>query len=98
MPSPRQLARNHPRLTVALVAGVLIAIALPSAWNPVTRILTGWNVAVWSYLVLMWGMMVTASHARVKRIAEQEDANAASIVTVLSFAAILSIVAIVLEL
>jgi uncharacterized membrane protein len=85
-------------LAIAIAAGLGIGFSLPSAWSLITRILAGWNFAVWSYLLLMGWLMLRASHARVRRIAEQEDETAAVVLVMLSVAAILSLVAITVEL
>ncbi|MGC2458253.1 MAG: DUF1345 domain-containing protein [Gallionellaceae bacterium] len=93
-----QVVRTRPRLTIAIVTGIVVGLMLPLQWRPVTRALTGWNVAVWSYLCLMGWLMMRANHARVRRIAEQEEKNAAVILAVMSVAAIASLVAIIMEL
>jgi uncharacterized membrane protein len=96
--SVRRFINNRPRLTTASIAGVSIAILLPESWPVLTRLLTGWNIAVWSYLILMAWLMLRASHARVRKIALQEDENAALILAVMSIGAILSLAAISIEL
>ncbi len=93
-----QVVRTRPRLIIAIVTGIVVGLMLPLQWRPVTRALTGWNVAVWSYLCLMGWLMMRANHARVRRIAEQEEKNAAVILAVMSVAAIASLVAIIMEL
>ncbi|MGO8753641.1 MAG: DUF1345 domain-containing protein [Gallionellaceae bacterium] len=93
-----QVVRTRPRLTIAIVTGIIVGLMLPLQWRPVTRALTGWNVAVWSYLCLMGWLMMRANHARVRRIAEQEEKNAAVVLAVMSVAAIASLVAIIMEL
>lgn len=100
MPSHRihRLIRHRPRLFIASGIGIAIALLLPSEWPLITRTLTGWNIAVWSYLLLMSWLMLRASHARVRKIAEQEDESAALILVVLSAGAVLSLVAITVEL
>jgi uncharacterized membrane protein len=94
----RRLIARRPRLLIAAVTGVGIAVSLPETWPLLTRLLTGWNIAVWSYLILMGWLMLRASHARVRRIAEQEDENAALILTVMLIGAVLSVAAITIEL
>jgi len=96
--SVRRLVNNRPRLMIASIAGVGIALLLPQGWPVLTRLLTGWNIAVWSYLLLMAWLMLRASHARVRKIALQEDENAAVILAVMSIGAILSLAAISIEL
>lgn len=94
----RQLFHSHPRLVFAVVAGLVVGAAVPSAWRPVTRVLAGWNVIVWLYLAQMAWLMATATRTRVREIAEREDNNAVVVLAILSIAAAFSLVAIVLEL
>lgn len=94
----RRLINGRPRLTLASVAGIGITIALPESWPILTRLLTGWNIAVWSYLILMGWLMLRASHARVRKIAVQADESASVILAVMSIGAILSLAAIFIEL
>jgi uncharacterized membrane protein len=93
-----QIVRARPRLIISIIAGIGIGLVIPSQWNPVGRILIGWNVTVWSYLSLMGWLMMRASHAKVRMIAEQEDKSAVVILAIMSVAAIVSLAAIVLEL
>jgi uncharacterized membrane protein len=90
---------SHLRLIISmlLIAGIVIALT-PSSWEIVTRILAGWNVAVWAHLLQMTWLMLSADRGRVKAIAEREDNNAVVVLTLLSIAAALSLAAIVLEL
>jgi uncharacterized membrane protein len=93
-----KIVRAHPRLIAAIVAGIIVGLALPAQYELVLRILIGWTVTVWCYLGSMGWLMMRASHARVRRIAEQEDQSAVVILAIMSIAAILSMAAIVLEL
>jgi uncharacterized membrane protein len=92
------IVRARPRLVIAVVAGIVVGLATPSLWNPVTRALIGWNVTVWSYLCLMGWLMMRANHVRVRTIAEQEDKSSVVILAIMSVAAMVSIAAIVFEL
>jgi uncharacterized membrane protein len=94
----RKVIRTRPRLTGAIVAGIVVGLILPWQWNPVMRALVGWNVTVWFYLCLMGWLMMRASHVRVRNIAEQEDESAVAILVIMSIAALVSFAAIVLEL
>jgi uncharacterized membrane protein len=96
--SVRRFINNRPRLTTASIAGIGIAVSLPDSWPVLTRLLTGWNIAVWSYLILMGWLMLRASHARVRKVALQEDENAALILAVMSIGAVLSLAAMSIEL
>jgi uncharacterized membrane protein len=98
MHTVHQIIRTRPRLTIAIVSGTVIGLALPPQWDIVTRALIGWNITVWSYLVLMAWLMTRASHTKVRMIAEQEDKSAVVILAIMSAAALVSLAAIVLEL
>ena len=98
MLTAHHIVRTRPRLVIAIVAGIVIGLVIPLQWNPVTRVLIGWNITVWSYLCLMGWLMMRASHDRVRVIAEQEDKGSVAILAIMSVAAIMSLAAIVLEL
>lgn len=92
------IARNQPRLTIAVILGVAATLLLPASWQLLTRALIGWNIAVWSYLGAMAWLMMRASHVRVRTIAEQQDKSAAIVLAIMSVAAVISLSAIILEL
>jgi uncharacterized membrane protein len=90
--------RHRPRLTIAISVGISVALTLPSAWPLITRSLAAWNVTVWFYLILMTWLMMRASHARVRKIAQQEDKSGFVVLLIMSIAAVASFAAIILEL
>jgi len=90
--------RNRPRLVLTFATGIAIAWLLPPDWGMVERALVGWNVAVWSYLCVMGWLMTHASHARVRKIADQEAEGAVAVLAIMSIAAVISLVAIIFEL
>jgi uncharacterized membrane protein len=94
----RQTVRARPRLFIAILAGAAAGFTLPPQWPPVTRLLAGWNVTVWLYLLLVGWLMVRSTHVRVRRIAEREDRGAVIILAIMSIAAVVSFAAIILEL
>lgn len=94
----RHLIHSHPRLLVAAAIGIAVGVLVPADWRLMTRILTGWNVAVWLYLLQMAWLFRTATRERVREIAEQEDGSAVMVLTLLSITATLSLIAIVVEL
>lgn len=99
MSKTRPLPHSHMRLLLSIaVVGILAGIATPSYWQPITRILAGWNIAVWANLLQMGWRMMRASQARIKIVAEQQDDNAVVVMATLSIAASLSLVAIIFEL
>ncbi|MGS0891764.1 DUF1345 domain-containing protein [Burkholderia stagnalis] len=93
-----QVLRNRPRMAVAFVAGVLCALLLPFRLHPTARVLVGWDCAVWLYLALMWGYMITAHHDQVREFAIREDESATTVLTVVCLATVASVAAIAIEL
>ena len=91
------LARTHPRLTAAATLGIAVGILAP-ADSIISKILFGWNAGVWTYLVLMFWLVVRAKAPDVKRIAEVEDENAGLVLFVVCVAAIASLATIAFEL
>lgn len=81
-----------------LFTAALIASLLPHSLSLTSRILVGWNVAAWAYLILLGWLMAFASPERVRKIAEQESEGAITMLAIMSMAAALSIAAIVIEL
>lgn len=94
----RKLIVSRPRLSVALAGGIAVALLLPSHLGTVSRVLIGWNITVWSYLVLVGWLMSKTNHKQVRAIAQQEDHAALAVLAIMSTAAVASIAAIVVEL
>lgn len=92
------LLHSHPRLMGALLAGVIAGFVAPGSWNTVVRMLAGWNVAVWSYLLLICWLIARSDEKHMHRLAKQEDTNAVFVLVVMSLGAVLSLAAIVVEL
>lgn len=88
----------HPRLYLAIFLGICVALLMPSHFRLISKILIGWNTAVWTYLVLMAWLMLRANHEKVIKIANQEDKRGLVILVMLSIAAVASLATIVLEL
>ena len=93
-----QFVRTRPRLAAAILIGAAIGVAIPGPTRMITRALIGWTVAVWVYLCFVAWLMVRAKHARVRKIAEQEDKSAVAVLAIMSIAAVASLAAIVMEL
>ena len=89
---------SRPRMFSALAIGLLASMALPAPNGLVTKALVGWNVGVWTFLVLITTFMLRADHGKLKRIAAAHAEGAAAILTVVVLAALSSLVAIVMEL
>ncbi|MES2716215.1 MAG: DUF1345 domain-containing protein [Pseudomonadota bacterium] len=93
-----QHLRAHVRLATALAVGTLVALLLPADWGAVQRALTGWNVAVWLYLLLAGWMMRHAGHGHLRRVADQQADSAGTVLALVILASIVSLVGTVLEL
>jgi uncharacterized membrane protein len=91
------LTHTHPRLSAAATLGVAAGILAP-ADSIISKILIGWNVGVWTYLLLMFWLTVRSKATDVKRIAEIEDENAGLVLFVVCIAAIASLATIAFEL
>jgi uncharacterized membrane protein len=89
---------SRPRLSLAIGAGVVAGFLLPATLGAVARVLIGWNITVWCYLVLVGWLMTRVNHDQVRAIAQQEDRTALAVLAIMSTAAVASIAAIVLEL
>lgn len=93
-----RLTHHHRRLTIAMVLGLVIALLLPMPMTGITRVLAGWNVMVWCYLCLMGWLIARTGHSGVRSIAEDEVQSGASVLAIMSIAAVVSLAAIFLEL
>ncbi|NER62649.1 DUF1345 domain-containing protein [Pseudomonas sp. MAFF212427] len=92
-----KLAHTHPRLSVAAVLGCLGGFFVP-ADDLVQHILAGWNIGVWTYLVLVFWLTLGAVPAHVRKVACIEDENAGLVLFTVSIAAIASLAAVTLQL
>lgn len=90
-----RFAHRRPHLAIAIAIGIGAAFVLPAQWKIIMRALTAWNIGVWTYLLSITWVMMRANHAKVRRMAEQEDSSAVAVLAMLSIAAIISIAAIV---
>ncbi len=90
--------RSRPHLLVAVVIGIGVGLLLPQHWDPVRRALLAWNGTAWSFLASMAWVMLRSDHHTVKQIAARQDENAGLILLLFTFASVLSITAIVVEL
>ena len=90
--------RARPRLAAALVVGVAAGLLLPGSTRTVTRVLVGWNVGVWTYLLLEAMLMARADHADLRRIARASAEGAHTVLAAVVCASLASLSAIVLEL
>jgi uncharacterized membrane protein len=90
--------RSRPRLVGSLLAGCVVAALLPGDLRWITRVLIGWNLTVWLYLLLIGAMMLRADHDRLYRAALAQAENAATVLGLVVVASVASLVGVVLEL
>lgn len=95
MTSPIRIIVARPRLLLAAVIGLVVALLMPSTAAGVTRALIGWNVAVWLYLALIARVIFSSTHANIVRHASEQDEGRAVILSGSVLAASVSVGAIV---
>ncbi|WP_153102247.1 DUF1345 domain-containing protein [Paraburkholderia hayleyella] len=94
-----QMLRNRPRMLMALAIGIVASLFLASeSMSWLLRVLLTWDIAVWSWLALVWVHMARAHHNEVRDFAVREDENAGVALVIICIATVASIAAIVLEL
>lgn len=94
LPLP-SIVHSRPHLSTAIALAVATSLFLPEGWPWLTRLLTCWNVLVWSYLATMTWMMAQADHHDIKRAACRQDEKGPVILAVLSLAVMISLAAII---
>ena len=92
-----RLTRTHPRLSFAALVGILGAWLIPAS-DTVQRVLAGWNLGVWLYLLLVLWLTWRASPEKVRKVARIEDENAGLVLFTVCIAAIASLAAVTLQL
>lgn len=91
----QSLIRYHPRFWVSVIAGSALFLILPPRWSFISRLLVCWNCGVVLFLALIYFWMTRLSAERLQSRYAEEDESAGFILTVVVFAALLSVVAIV---
>jgi uncharacterized membrane protein len=89
------LVWNHTKLWAATLVGVVVAVALPSRWLAISRVLTGWNAAMFFLVPLTYIRMRRLDARQLRAHYEEEDPTAPVIVIFVVAAALLSVAAIV---
>jgi uncharacterized membrane protein len=100
MPLLFRVVSARPRLFVATGVGlvVIIVTTFVTDWRLVTRLLTGWDIAVALYLVLAFHVCATSDIRRIRRNASRQDDGQLTILTCTVAAALASLAAIFAEL
>ena len=98
IPPLHRVVHSRPRLSIAIVTGIVCGLLLPASMSLVTRVMLAWNITVWFYLGLIAWLTLRAPQSRVREVARREDENAIAVVAIVSLAAVLSVAVIILEL
>jgi uncharacterized membrane protein len=86
------------RLLISIAAGVICYFALPATLGTLQRMLIGWNVLAWLYLIFIWFRMLRTDVKDILRIAKIQDQSAGLVLGMVIVACMASIVAILSEL
>lgn len=90
--------RAHRRLLIAIVAGLVCFFALPTHVAMMQRLLIGWNMLAWLYLLLLWFRMLRTARTDIPHIARAQDESATLVLSMVTITCLLSVVAILIEL
>lgn len=93
-----RVVRGHVRLWVAIVVGVAAYALLPGGWRTVTRMLTGWDIAIAYYLATTAAMMAKSSAAEIRKHAALQDEGGFALLVLSIVAALISLAAIFFQL
>jgi len=95
-----RIVRDRPRLFSCTVLGVVVFVLLAvlTNWRVATRLVTGWDIAVAVYLVLVFHLMGRSDIARIRRRAADEDEGRLAILVLTVAAALASLAAIFAQL
>jgi uncharacterized membrane protein len=90
-----KLIRYHPRIWIAVVIGGAIFFILPAHWSLISRMLASWDCGVAVFLLLIYVWMASLSAQQICLRYIEEDSSAPFLLTIVTLAALLSLVAIV---
>lgn len=94
----RDFVAYRPRFMFTFLLGVVSFFLWPADWSVVSRALLGWNLAIWTYLMLLTFLFLGSNHESVIKIAQREDSSALAVLLILITAAVVSLLTIVVEL
>jgi len=86
------------RLLGSTLLAIVVYLVLPQVGGTVPRFLVSWDLGVASYLVLTWAMAVRSTTGKLQQRAAQEDETALVFLILTLSAAVISLVAIGIEL
>ncbi|CCP03209.1 hypothetical protein BN439_2153 [Erwinia amylovora Ea644] len=97
-PPLRHLYQSRPRLLVAFLLSVVSFFLIPASQSLAQRLLIGWNVLAWLYLLSLWWLMLRTPAKDIARIARVQDESAGTVLALVCVACLVSILAILFEL
>ncbi len=99
-PTIVRLILSRPRLFSAILVGVLVTLFLPKSFalHEITRVIIGWNIGAWLYLVFAARMIFWTSHEKMCSRAKAQDDGKYFVLIMVIMASIVSIGAIFAEL
>jgi uncharacterized membrane protein len=86
---------NHLKLWAAALVGVVLVFTLPAHWSWITRVLTGWNGALFILVPLAYVALRRLDASQLRARYQEEDPTAPVILLVVVAGALLSLLAIV---
>ena len=63
----------HQRLFASILFGIIVALVVPAAWRPVTRLLSGWDAGAALYILFAFFAIATADRAHIRHKALMQD-------------------------
>src|SRR5882672_2584486 len=98
-PALVRVVRARPRLFTCVVIGVVAGlVACFTSWRPATRMLTGWDIGVALYLVLVFHMMWSSKIHTIRQHAAAQDEGRLTLLVLPVIGALASLIAIFAQL
>ena len=95
-----RLVLSRPRLFSSILVGMVVTLFLPKSFasHEITRVIIGWNVGTWLYLIFAARMMFWTSHEKMRSRAKAQDDGKYFVLIMVIIASIVSLGAIFAEL
>jgi uncharacterized membrane protein len=92
-----RIERRRPRLFLAILLGLGVALLLPAEWRGVTRALAGWDIGLATYLGLAVRLMWRCDAHHIRLRAALQDETRITILVLVVASALASLLAILAE-
>ncbi|MGH8259627.1 MAG: DUF1345 domain-containing protein [Steroidobacteraceae bacterium] len=90
-----RIALHHGPFWLGTLAGIAAFLLAPAHWSVIARVLTGWNIGVGIFLLLLYPWMRRFDSRQMEARFREDDPTAPVILLIVTVAALLSLVAIV---